>query len=166
MKLLQIIFLLFCIPIAYAQEAKITQFPVVKNTSNNHKYLHMNFEITGKNLLEIEDIKKNIFFSDGGQFQVYIKKSSFPISAPNCKGNIILRMPWSSKEQGGIDKKYAVYKFLDKIKLGEKDKLNVTLELNPYVKVSNNSYKLTQCNVFFRTANGKYINNTKPLNDQ
>jgi len=126
----------------------------------------MDIAITSDNLLKVEKIDKHDFFLDGGQFEVILNKNRFPISAPHCKGNIILRMPWSSEEQGGIEKKYAVYQSLEKIQSGKKDKLTVTLELNPYVEKSGNSYRLTQCNVFFRTAHGQYVNNTEPLNAQ
>ena len=91
-------------------------------------------------------------FNDGGQFEVLVPKAYFPIPAPNCRKNIIIRMPWSEYDAT----KKALYETL----LTATEPVPVILELNPYVKVLQEqplSVQLTYCNVFFRHRNGDYV---------
>ena len=90
-------------------------------------------------------------FNDGGQFEVLVPKQYFPVPAPNCRRNIIIRMPWSEHEAT----KKALYETL----LTATEPVPVILELNPYVEVLQEqplSLELTYCNVFFRHRNGDY----------
>lgn len=91
----------------------------------------------------------------------------FPVPAPNCRGSIILRMPWTSPLAVEAKKKIAAKEeLLKQILALEKhpnEVLPVVLELNPYVKVVGRSplkVQLTQCNVFFRDAHGAYVDDT------
>ena len=91
-------------------------------------------------------------FNGGGQFEVLVPKAHFPIPAPNCRKNIIIRMPWSEHEAT----KKALYETL----LTATEPVPVILELNPYVEVLQEqplSVQLTYCNVFFRHRNGDYV---------
>lgn len=91
-------------------------------------------------------------FNDGGQFEVLVPKQYFPVPAPNCRENIIIRMPWSEHETT----KKALFETL----LSARKPVPVILELNPYVKVVQQqplSLELTYCNVFFRHRNGDYF---------
>ncbi|USE35832.1 hypothetical protein [Endozoicomonas sp. SCSIO W0465] len=98
------------------------------------------------------EINKKYGFNPGGQFEVLVPKAYFPIPAPNCNRNIIIRMPYSSKE--------ATKKMLYDELLQNKE-VTVTLEANPYVTVLQEEpikLQLQYCNVFFRHRGGDYYN--------
>jgi hypothetical protein len=106
----------------------------------------------------------------GGQFELRLRREKFPVPAPNCRGPIILRMPWTSPQAVEAKKKIAVKEdLLKRIWALEKypnEALPVVIELNPYVKVVSHTplkVQLTQCNVFFRDADGSYIDDTGPF---
>lgn len=96
-------------------------------------------------------VNKEYGFNDGGQFEVLVPKEYFPVPAPNCRKNIIIRMPWSENEE---DKQ----QLFNTLSSTEKP-VQVILELNPYVVVLSKEplqLQLTYCNVFFRHRNGNY----------
>ena len=111
-------------------------------------------------------------FNEGGQFEVFIKRDSFPIplkGSPNSR-YITLRMPRTNPEIPGatlfINEKKQVFDELADIKKSHYKSLTVAVELNPYIKVvqeSPLSLQLTEPNVFFRQAFGRYINYIGPL---
>ncbi|MFK3862270.1 hypothetical protein [Pseudoalteromonas rhizosphaerae] len=79
------------------------------------------------------------------------REEYFPITAPMCKKNIIIRMPYSKSEK----RKRALYNALLLSKT-----MTVILELNPYVKVLQKEplqVELENCNVFFRHKAGDYF---------
>jgi hypothetical protein len=45
-----------------------------------------------------KEMPRSEFDDDWGQFEVFIPKEHFPVAAPNCRKNIILRMPGVSHE--------------------------------------------------------------------
>lgn len=95
-------------------------------------------------------------FNQGGQFEVLVPKEYFPITAPECNSNIIIRMPYSENES----KKRNLY---DKLLTAEKP-VPVILELNPYVKVLEEEplkVELQFCNVFFRHKNREYYDSLR-----
>ena len=117
------------------------------NPGKYFSYYHLQY------LLDTEQYKINLDygFNAGGQFEVLVPKEHFPIAAPNCNRDIIIRMPWSSI----VDDKKALYDQL----LSKQQNTLVTLELNPYVKVISEQplqLELTYCNVFFRHKSGNY----------
>lgn len=122
---------------------------VVINPGKYNDYYHLQYElIPGK-----YQVNKRYGFNSGGQFEVLIPKAIFPIPAPNCRENIIVRMPYS----GQTERKKALYDQL----LEGKVSTTVTLELNPYVAVTTTeppTFTLTYCNVFFRHKGGDYYN--------
>jgi hypothetical protein len=99
----------------------------------------------------------------GGQFEVIVQPSAFPIAAPEaCKG-IILRMPWTlysqSDAQADIAAKKALFDQLSNLKAKHTGHVNVVVQLNPYVTVVQASplkLRLSECNIFFRDVAGKY----------
>ena len=127
---------------AYAVEVTI-------NPGKYSDYYHIPYSLDpGK-----YQVNKAYGFNDGGQFEVLVPKEYFPVPAPNCRKNIIVRMPWSEHEE----KKKALYEEL----LSASKPVPVILELNPCVRVLQDqplSLELTYCNVFFRHRNGDYFN--------
>jgi len=100
---------------------------------------------------------------DGGQFEVEIMKSAFPVSAPACKTRLILRMPWTNSEapQGkvAIADKEALFARLDKLRQRQLGAVPVAIDLSPYVKATAAppGVELTACNIFFRDVGGRYV---------
>ncbi|WP_257291576.1 hypothetical protein [Endozoicomonas sp. ONNA1] len=134
-----IIFVLLFATVSYAELIKV-------NPGKYFDYYHMQYELKSGEYT----VNKNYGFNQGGQFEVLVPKQFFPISAPNCKKNIIIRMPASDTEE----QKKALY---EKLMAGKS--VVVTLELNPYVNIINESplkLELQYCNVFFRQKLGNY----------
>lgn len=120
---------------------------VTVNPGKYSDYYHMSYSLVPGEY----QVNKAYGFNDGGQFEVLVPKAYFPITAPNCRKNIIIRMPWSANEE----KKRALYQAL----LSASEPVPVTLELNPYIEVLHKQpldLELTYCNVFFRHRNGDY----------
>lgn len=157
---------------ACAADNKIEVFTHKGKYSN---YYHMAFTLNHSNFDFSKDEEKKLYSNyttqnlkdAGGQFEIVIPIDKFPITSSNCKKNIIVRMPWSdSSNRSGISSKINLFNLLKEIKTRSKDKIDVVLELNPYVKTDNNAKHgviLTGCNVFFRHAKGAYINQTDKL---
>lgn len=108
--------------------------------------------------------------SSGGQFNIRLRPEYFPVSAPACRGALILRMPWTDPSVPDAKRKILAKQNLLKHILalqGRRDEtLSVVVELNPYVEVVNREplkVRLTRCNVFFRQAFGAYVDHTRPL---
>lgn len=120
---------------------------LVKTTPGKYfDYYHMKYELVAGEY----QLDERYGFNAGGQFSVLIPKEKFPIPAPNCNKNIIVRMPYSQNE----DKKRQLYEDLKSSRT-----TTVVLELNPYVRVltgDKEQFELTYCNVFFRHKNGDY----------
>lgn len=138
------------------------------NTSKNGRlYYHLLFTINAGNLVKIETLSEKQFKQNGGQFEVLLRKKGFPIEAPNCKSDIILRMPWIPS-QSKLTQKYLLYKNIVALTHDQTDAVTVAIELNPFVKVDErvdeNGLHLTACNVYFRHANNRYIPHTLSIN--
>lgn len=120
---------------------------VTVNPGKYFDYYHMPYSLVPGEY----QVNQDYGFNEGGQFEVLVPKEYFPLSAPNCRENIIIRMPWSENEA----KKRALYEQL----LSATGAVSIILELNPYVKVLDKqplNLELTYCNVFFRHRNGDY----------
>ncbi|ODC03843.1 hypothetical protein BFW38_10100 [Terasakiispira papahanaumokuakeensis] len=113
-----------------------------------HDDYHLKLElVSGRYALNTE-----YGYNEGGQFEVFVPKVNFPIAAPNCKENIIIRMPYSHDTEANKN-------LYDKLNASEN--VTVTLEINPYVSVLSVEpleLQLENCNVFFRQKNGGYFN--------
>ena len=101
---------------------------------------------------------------EGGQFEVMIRKTAFPIPAPGCPRLITLRMPWTNPAapaaQAAIQEKQALFARLDEMRRGLRASVAVGIDLKPYVKQSPGpqpNLELTACNVFFRDEGGHYV---------
>jgi hypothetical protein len=143
-------------------------------------YYHMRFVLTPENCeLTVPlserfpkyDKTNEYSFSDGGQFEVFIRKSQFPVSAPHTNRDyLILRMPWTNPALPDSNQHIAVkrqlFEKIRKMKGDNKGSVEVVVELNPYVSVLEKqplSLELTGRNIFFRHAHGGYIDYIGPL---
>jgi len=82
-------------------------------------------------------------------------------------------MPWTSPQSVEAQKKIAAKEDLLKhiwaLEMHPNEGLPVVLELNPYVEVVSRTplkVRLTQCNIFFRDADGAYVDKTGPIKVQ
>lgn len=120
---------------------------IIVNKGRYFDYYHFEYDLApGKYFVNDE-----YGFNPGGQFEVLVPKEYFPIKAPNCRSNVIIRMPWSDKEE----KKKQLY-----AKLVDEQMVTVVLELNPYfniVSADPPELELEYCNVFFRHKYGDYF---------
>jgi len=140
-------------------------------------YYHIKFTLTPDNtLLELNGYDKygaSKYEFSNGLFEIFIPKDKFLIPAPNCREYIILRMPMtmddvSQKEKFIAEKKY-LFDRIKKMKEINSGKIDVVIELNPYIMVKSKeplSIELTECNVFFRDAGGRYIDYVGQLQDK
>ena len=156
-KILIIILIVITVQAVYSE----TQIYTSHGKYNN--YYHIEFELTKNNFtLSKKSIRSN------GQFEVLIPKAFFPIKAPNCKKNIILRMPdtFATKGEEAYQERISLFDKIQEVKTGNIKSLKVVIELNPYIERLNIQpleIQLQYCNVFFRTAFDHYINHNKPL---
>jgi len=141
--------------------------PVVVNEGKYGPYYHLRMELTAE---EIDFKQSDRVARSGGQFEIRLRREKFPVPAPNCRGPIILRMPWTSLQSVEAKKKIAAKEdLLKRIWALEKhptEILPVVIELNPYVEVISRTplkLQLTQCNVFFRDAYGAYVDAIGPV---
>ena len=159
-----IVFMSFLTTSCMAGDAIDKNVKIHTSKTKLQAYYHIEYEITPDNFVMPKPISDDVLKADGGQFEVYIKKHLFPINAPHCKKEIILRMPWTKSSLKNasqfIEEKVALYKKLLDVSEGKRSDLKVIIELNPYVQVTSTNplnVELTQCNVFFRSSHGRYI---------
>lgn len=113
-------------------------------------------------------LRKTAKFSSGGQFEVLIPKEKFPVTAPKCRRDLILRMPWTDPGLENAAAKVAQKRVLhDAIvalaprggQAGSGQPVDVTIDLAPYVRVVTEDplkVELTGCNIFFAQKAGAY----------
>jgi len=87
-----------------------------------------------------------------------------------CQHTIILRMPSTNplgqQAQQSISEKKTLFERIQSMISTHSGSVEVVIELNPYVeKIRNNplALQLTQCNVFFRQAQNRYVDYTDKL---
>lgn len=129
-------------------------------------YYHLRLELTAP---DIDFAGSDRHARSGGQFEIRLRRERFPVPAPNCRGTLILRMPWTPPGAPDAPAKIVAKRaLLDRILAladAPGDAVTVVLELNPYVEVVRRvplRLRLTQCNVFFRQAAGGYVAHTGP----
>ena len=116
------------------------------------------------------------YWDGSGNFIVYIKKDVFPIPSgcnsdwlklemkPNRSGRV-----YETSEAAlshALESKRQLWLQIVELHEGRLEQLEVVLELNPYVSVLSDSpllLKLNHCNLYFRTADNKYINHLKAV---
>ena len=133
------------------------------NTSASGKpYYHLSYVLNSNNIVQIERYTWQEFEQNGGQFEVTLDKAGFPIPAPNCKSNLLLRMPWVPPGTN-LSAKYQLYQAILAVQSAQAESVTVAVELNPYVQTTLDGLALTQCNIFFRHANHQYVPHTESL---
>jgi hypothetical protein len=140
---------------------------IVVNEGRYGPFYHLRLELRA----DVIDFKQSDRAArSGGQFELRLRQEKFPVPAPNCRGSIILRMPWTSPQSVEAKKKIAAKEELLKrilaLENNPNEVLPVVIELNPYVKVVGRrplKVQLTQCNVFFRDAYGAYVDVTRSV---
>lgn len=147
---------------AYAGGEHNEEQSVVTSVVKDREYHHLEYILKQENILSLELLTDNQIRANGGQFEVFIRKSMFPIEAPKCETAISLRMPWTNPKladhQLFIDEKQKMYSKIKRVyEHGDSHGTHIVIELNPYVEKVSEGFKLTQCNVFFRHARGRYI---------
>lgn len=146
---------------------------IIVQTGKHRNYYHIKYNLTADNIAAIPSAldtgskKSKIKFKDGGQFEIVIKKSKFPVQAPNCDSFIKLRMPWTNPNSENsavfIKEKRSIYNKIQALIDKGGEPIEVIIELNPYVELVSKTpleVKLTKCNIFFRHARGRYIDYT------
>lgn len=135
---------------------------VVTSITNNNAYYHLKYSLTKEKITYIDSFTSEQFIINGGQFEIRLKKSEFPISASNCKSDLILRMPWTNPEIVNshifIAEKYKIYNDIQNLtRSSQPNAVDIYVELNPYVEFKKGEFNLTQCNIYFRQSKGQYI---------
>ncbi len=143
-------------------------------------YYHLRFTLTPENCsLSVSPTERQHRYannntyelSEGGQFEVFIRKQAFPIPAPHTDSDyLILRMPYTNpnlpEANRHIATKRALFNQIQAMKSKGQGSVEVTIELNPYVTVLKHeplTLELSGRNVFFRQALGQYIDYVGPL---
>jgi hypothetical protein len=114
------------------------------------------------------DIKGACELGENGYFNLYISKDSFPVTAPNCNSKW-LKVTMKGGDQAGLESKRKLWDQLQALQSGELDEAKVIIELNPYISIVNSDplkLELHYCNVWFRTAYGKYVAHTESFKAQ
>ena len=98
-------------------------------------------------------VSRAAFDQDWGQFEVLVRKSAFPISAPNCRSTIILRMPAAGPgthdRSKRLDARWEQFRAFHQLIDGTIDHLDVSLARQPYMAVGNDGkLALQYCNAF------------------
>ncbi|ABM03601.1 hypothetical protein Ping_1824 [Psychromonas ingrahamii 37] len=162
-KFNKIIYLLFMLlGFLFISACNATSPSVVTSITNNNAYYHLKYSLTKENITYIDSFTGEQFIINGGQFEIRLKKSEFPISSPNCKSDLILRMPWTNPEIVNsyifIAEKYEVFHYIQNLtKSSQPNAVDIYVELNPYVELKEGEFSLTQCNIYFRQSKGQYI---------
>jgi len=141
--------------------------PIAIEPGQYGPYYHLRYDLTAAGI-DFPASSKSA--RSGGQFEIRLRPQRFPIPAPRCHGELILRMPWTPPDVQDADAKIEVKRqLLARIRaLAEApgDVVTVVLEMNPYVEVVSRDplrLQLTQCNLFFRQAQGGYVDHTGPV---
>ncbi len=159
---------------ALAQDTGTVQPPgvIVANQSGDRTYHHITFNLTPDDLvLDQETMSRALAYmlTDGGQFEIYVRPNLLPIETPTCEGGVIVRMPWTiptlSDADEAVAEKAALLAEFDALRAGQTAMVQSTIELDPYLTIDDagQPLALTQCNVFFRHASGRYIDHNSAL---
>ena len=148
--------------LAQGQESEI-----VVNAGRYGPYFHLRYELTSES---IDFSQSDREASPGGQFEVRLRPEHFPVPAPNCRGLLILRMPWTPPDLpdagGKVEVKRKLLEQILALEARTGASVTVVVELNPYVEVIDPDplrLRLTRCNIFFRNAAGAYVDHIGPL---
>ncbi|NIA70764.1 hypothetical protein HBA54_19370 [Pelagibius litoralis] len=153
---------------------KVLAGEVKTNIFGERAYYHLALELTKNTLVEtgrVIDPDLGYRFGEGGMFEIYLTPSALPknVTASGCTA-IKARMFWTNPTKPDaaerIAEKRALFQQIEALRRGESERVEVVLELNPYVeKTSEAELQLTQCVAFFRRAFGAYVPHDGPLAD-
>lgn len=145
---------------------------VKTNFFGERAYYHLTLSLAKDMLIEsgrIVDPELGYRFAEGGMFEIYLIPSAMPddVTAPGCSA-VKARMFWTDPTKvdaaGRVAEKRALFQQIEALRRGEREQIEVVLELNPYVqKMPEAKLELTQCVVFFRSAFGAYVPHDRPL---
>ena len=110
-------------------------------------YYHMAYQLDP----ETYTVNTGENFNGSGQFEVLVPKELFPVPAPFCPQDVMIRMPLSNNN---IESK-KLYELLIK----GNAKIDVVVELNPHfigISTDPRELELLFCDVFFRHKHGDY----------
>ena len=137
-------------------------------------YYHIRFSLTPDNTVLTVPLSErkpqysdnnDYVFAEGGQFEVFVERSKFPIPSPYSERKyLILRMPWTNISMETADQyiaeKYELFKRIKEMKETQQGSVEVSIELNPFVNVISEDplqLELSNRNIFFRQAHGRHI---------
>jgi hypothetical protein len=85
-----------------------------------------------------DEITREAFAEKWGQFEVRIPKAQFPIAAPNCRKEIILRSkgvdPSASDRDKQLARRWSIYQSLRDIIRDKTGSVEVPIALGPYMQ--------------------------------
>ena len=112
------------------------------------------------------EIKGACKLQDNGYFNIYLKKDSFPVTAPSCQSNWLKLTMKGSDAPNSLTRKRELWSKIQKVDSGELDQLQIIIELNPYVRIISADpleLELDYCNLWFRCAYGEYVPHTEAI---
>jgi hypothetical protein len=116
------------------------------------------YNLTYQDIVQIKDanMTREAFENDWGQFELLIKKNRFPIPAPNCRNDIILRMPGvvpnALDREKQFDIRWNIFKSLLDLNERKIEQFEIVMSNKPYIKFDKDGKRhLQYCNVYFAT---------------
>lgn len=97
-------------------------------------------------------IDRKQFDEDWGQFEVRVPKSRFSVPAPNCRKNVILRMPGVPPDAPGreqqLEWRWRLFQALHAAAQGEGPPVEVEIARGPYMSLKPGGPVLQYCNAY------------------
>ncbi len=149
--------------------AGVADSEIRENLGTYTTYYHLGFDLHATNFKMRSSTGRTMLLSEGGMFEIYVDPKQFPVPAPNCHSELILRMPWTDANthsaSDAIEQKLDLYRRIKRLAATGDGVVRVSIELNPYVSRSTNAVglELDFCNIYFRTAHGSYIGHQDAL---
>lgn len=127
----------------------------------NEASTDISFTLTKQHIVSISADKhktREEFDRAYGQFQVLIPKRLFPIAAPNCRKNVILRMPGTGPQapnaKAMLDAKWELFQSIHAVLDGKAPGVKVFVDSGPYMtRDKRGDRALEWCNAFIRIPN-------------
>lgn len=100
------------------------------------------------------DTTQASFDRDWGQFEVLVPKERFPIPAPNCRKNVILRMPAVGPDapdrERRVEWRWTLFRALHDLASGRIEEVETALLPGPYMKTDGSGRPVLEyCNAYF-----------------
>ena len=99
------------------------------------------------------DTSQDAFFRDWGQFELRIPKDRFPIPAPHCRKNIILRVPGVGPRVEDrarkLEQRWNLFEALPALTKSKEGKVELPLARGPYIESDGaGGRQLQYCNAY------------------